>query len=230
MSSTTRTGEWSSRPGKRQVSSGSSASTVLMPTRIASLRARSRWPKRRASLAGDPLAVAGCRRDLAVEALRDLQRHQRPLLVDAQEKACVSFRAPRVRAHRVATSMPAARSLAMPSPFVRGSGSSTATTTRATPAAISDSAQGGVSRDLGARFERDIGGGAARSVAGLRQRIGFGVRSAAVRRPAAADDTAVASRRSRSRPTDWADVRPSPRRPSASAWRMWERSFNLGRG
>ena len=41
-SSTTRTGERGSMPGRRQVSSGSSASTVPMPTRMASHCARNR--------------------------------------------------------------------------------------------------------------------------------------------------------------------------------------------
>ncbi len=42
------------------------------------------------------------------------------------------------------TSTPAARSAANPWPFTRGSGSSIGATTRATPAAASASAQGGV--------------------------------------------------------------------------------------
>ena len=44
----------------------------------------------------------------------------------------------------VSTAIPAWRNAAIPLPSTRGSGSSTASTTRAMPAAISASAQGGV--------------------------------------------------------------------------------------
>src|SRR5918996_588787 len=47
-SSTMRTGERSSRPGRRQVSAGSSASAVPLPIMIASWLARRRWPRARA--------------------------------------------------------------------------------------------------------------------------------------------------------------------------------------
>ena len=59
LSSTTRTGERSSMPGSRQVSCGSSASTVPMPTRIASfMRAHA---GARASRAASPVIATGLR-------------------------------------------------------------------------------------------------------------------------------------------------------------------------
>ena len=54
--STTRTGERSSRPGSRQVNSGSSASMVFLPTRIASALALSRCACARAV---SPVAQTG---------------------------------------------------------------------------------------------------------------------------------------------------------------------------
>ena len=55
-SSTTRTGERASMPGSRQVSMGSSASTVPMPTRMASHCARSRCTR---ALAASPVIATG---------------------------------------------------------------------------------------------------------------------------------------------------------------------------
>ena len=58
LSATTRTGLRRPKPGKRQVRSGSSASTVPTPTITASWRARSRCARRAGRLAGDPAAFA----------------------------------------------------------------------------------------------------------------------------------------------------------------------------
>ena len=55
-SSTTRTGERASMPGRRQVSSGSSASTVPMPTRMASHCARNRCTR---VFAASPVIATG---------------------------------------------------------------------------------------------------------------------------------------------------------------------------
>ena len=78
VSSTTRTGERCSSPGRRQVRSGSSASTVPMPIRIASCCARSRWPKRRAALDVIHLLSPVATRDEPSALSRDLQRDERP--------------------------------------------------------------------------------------------------------------------------------------------------------
>ena len=64
-------------PSGRAVSSGSSARAVPMPTAIASDSARQRWTRARLSLAGDPGAVAGRGRGVAVERHRQLQGDQR---------------------------------------------------------------------------------------------------------------------------------------------------------
>ena len=55
-SSTTRTGDRASMPGRRQVSSGSSASTVPIPTRMASHCARNRCTR---AFAASPVIATG---------------------------------------------------------------------------------------------------------------------------------------------------------------------------
>ena len=97
-------------------------------------------------LAGDPAALAARGRDAPVQRGRELQRRpaagpartrmKKPALISARLR-----RAPR----RSSTAMPAARSAARPLPVHPRIGILDApTTTRATPAAISASAQGGV--------------------------------------------------------------------------------------
>ena len=94
-------------------------------------------------LAGDPLALARRGGDAAVERGRDLEVKERPALPHAQQEAGVDLgRLGRALADLDGDA--AAFSRACPWPFTRGSGSSSAETTRATPAAISASAQGGV--------------------------------------------------------------------------------------
>ncbi len=93
--------------------------------------------------AGDPLAVAAARRDLAVQRGGQLQRDAGAALPQPGQEAVLQ----RVRLRvsmPVTTSIPAARRRAMPAPLTRRSGSVPATTTRAMPAAISASVQGGV--------------------------------------------------------------------------------------
>ena len=86
-SSTTRTGERSSIPGKRQVSCGLSDSTVPMPTKIASLCARI-WNTR--ARAASPLIarrLAAGEAHFAVGGDRQLQEHMRAALRDARDVA-----------------------------------------------------------------------------------------------------------------------------------------------
>ena len=76
-------GERSSRPGSRQVSSGSSVSTVFRPTRIASALALSRWACARAA---SPVTQTGRRasRNAAVRVHGELDLNEGPPLRDAQ--------------------------------------------------------------------------------------------------------------------------------------------------
>ena len=84
-----RTGERPSRPGSRQVSSGSSASAVPLPIMIASWRGAQMMGALPRFLAGDPAARAGARRDAAIERGRELEGDQRPAGAHAQEEAGV---------------------------------------------------------------------------------------------------------------------------------------------
>ena len=69
-----------SSPGSRTVSTGSSASAVPMPTRIASASARIRCTCRRAIVAGDRDLARALPADHAVAGKRQFQSHFRPLL------------------------------------------------------------------------------------------------------------------------------------------------------
>ncbi len=137
-----RTG-WRAMPRSRTVSVGSSARAVPPPTITASWRARCRCTMRRASGPVihwlSPVAVA-IRPSKLLASFR----------VTIGRPSCTRFRKP-AWARRasdcitpVVTVIPASRKMACPLPATRGSGSSSAVTTRATPALISDSAQGGV--------------------------------------------------------------------------------------
>ena len=165
--------------------------------------------------AGDPLAFARGGGGAAVEALGDLQRDQRTAAGALRQKkpsfncaACVcqahwsrrQFR-PRAGAQSLAPSR-ADRGLRSPP------------TTRATPACNQRLGAGRRLAVMGAGLERDIGGGAARGLAGLRQRHGLGMGAAAIMGPAAADNAALRARRARSRPPDWAPRGQARARPA----------------
>ena len=98
---------------------------------------------------------------------------------------------------------PAARSPREPGPATRGSGSSSAATTRVTPAPTNASAHGGRAPVVRAGLEGDVRPSRRARVAGLGQRAGLGVGSARRLGRAHPDDLAVAER-ARSRPRDWA--------------------------
>ena len=73
--------------------------------------------------AGDPAALAGMGRDPAVERGGELERDQRPARAARGSETLPSPRPPRSRSTPSITSIPAARSRAMPPPSTRGSGS-----------------------------------------------------------------------------------------------------------
>ena len=75
---TMRTGLRPPSPGNRQVSCGSSATTVPTPTITASCSRAADAPRVARRFAGDPLALAMRCRDAAVERRRELQRDERP--------------------------------------------------------------------------------------------------------------------------------------------------------
>ena len=103
-----------------------------------------------------------------------------------------------------------------PAPSVRGSGSPSAITTRATPGRDQQVGAGRAARRfMRARLERHIDSRAARRFARLGQRHRLGMRPPAGLGPAAADDPAV---RTITQPTlGLGAVRPRPRSDSASA-------------
>ena len=142
-STTTRTGDSASSPGRRQVSDGSSTIAVRAPTRMASCRARMPWPRALDSgpvihsLSPDAVAMRPSRvvAVLTVTIGRPCRTRVR------KPAATVSAAAGQIPS---ATSIPASASIDMPPPSTRGSGSRTPITTRAMPASISARAQGGV--------------------------------------------------------------------------------------
>ncbi len=142
-SSTTRTGERSNRPGKRQVSCGLSDSTVPMPTKMASVCARI-WNTR--SRAASPLSATGLRPasptlpslDSASLSVTKGRPCRMQLMCPAWARAASSAQRP------TSTVMPFSRSRAWPCPATSVLGSSSAETTRATPALMMASAHGGV--------------------------------------------------------------------------------------
>jgi hypothetical protein len=127
----------------RTVRAGSSSCTVPMPDRMAQALARQRWPSRRAAgpvihwLAPFSSAVTPSK----VEAVFR-RTHGRPRVM-RDTKPTLSSRASASSTPQ-SVAMPAADSRASPCPATSGFGSRIAATTRATPAAISASAQGGV--------------------------------------------------------------------------------------
>ncbi len=141
---TMRTGERASSPGKRQVSRGSSATTVPRPTRMASERARKRCPAARAA---SPVAQTGLpamprgtdpAASSASLAVTSGRRSVTRRICPAAIQCAASTSTPR------STARPALRNRARPRPATRGSGSSMAHTTRASPAPTMASAHGGV--------------------------------------------------------------------------------------
>ena len=115
-SSTTRTGERASMPGRRQLSCGSSASTVPMPTRMASLERAQQMHAIAHGLARDRERLATGSADLAVGRDRELQDHVRALVPDAAEMTGMVERGLRRRTGPTSTVIPAARSARGPGP------------------------------------------------------------------------------------------------------------------
>ncbi len=142
-SATTRTMGVGRKPWMRQVRSGSSVSTVPTPTRMASCRPRKACAMRRAGSAViqrlSPLCVA--MRPSSVEASFSVTSGRR---CSSRETNPAAMSEASARSNPSCTAMPAACRRAMPAPSTLGSGSRSATTTRAMPASISASAQGGV--------------------------------------------------------------------------------------
>jgi hypothetical protein len=127
----------------RTVSRGLSSLTVPMPVSTAQERARQACASRRASgpviHCETPLLSAVLPSRLAATFKRNqgrprVMRETKPMLSSLASAS----------SSPLATAMPAAARRARPCPATRGFGSGIATTTRATPAAISASAQGGV--------------------------------------------------------------------------------------
>ena len=184
-----RRGEASASPGSRQVSSGSSSATVPRPTRMASARARMRWPR---ACASGPVTQRGAPSPRAISPSCDTAS-----LSCTNGRACVMRRMwPAAiqrasSAHRPrSTVTPAWRSRATPLPDDARVG-------------VLDGAHhagdAGLQDRVGARrraavmragLERDVHGLAARPLAGQRQHLGLGVRPAARLGAAARDDLA----------------------------------------
>ena len=123
-----------STPGSRTVISGSSSRAVPEPIMIASCSDRCTWVKASAIGTGDVqarivLAAGG----IAVGGLGEFQRHHRPALGDAQNVAeMIATRGGGLAADD-RPRCPLRADSAWPLPATRGSGSSIAVTTRATP-------------------------------------------------------------------------------------------------
>ena len=81
-------------PGRRQVSSGSSASTVPMPVSTASLRRAHQMNARARGLAGDRRRAAAGKAGLAVGRDRELEHHMRAAVLHAADVA--GMRPPRL--------------------------------------------------------------------------------------------------------------------------------------
>ena len=183
------------KPGMRQVRSGSSASTVPTPTITASCRPRSACAARRAGspviqrLSPAPVAM----RPSSVEASFSVTSGRRLRTRDGEAGGdLVGFgsaaRLPRPRCRRRAAGRGRRRSRA-------GRGRGWRSTTRATPAAIRASVQGGVLAPVAAGLQRHIGGRRrARPGPPWPSARGLGVRAAAGGGDGAADHAAVAAR------------------------------------
>jgi hypothetical protein len=132
------------RAQSRTVSAGSSARAVPPPTSTASWTRRIAWTRRRASgpviQRLSPVAVA--MRPSSVSASLSVSQGRPRSMRDRNPALAARASAARTP---VVTAIPFDSSSLCPAPDTRGSGSSSAVTTRATPAATSASAQGGVS-------------------------------------------------------------------------------------
>ena len=189
-SSTTRTGERSTMPGRRQVSCGLSDSTVPMPTRMASLAARI-WNTR--VRAASPVIAAGL-------------RPAKPALPSADTASLsVTYGRPFGDAHDVA-GMHAARLVGAEADIDRDAFVAQPLMALAGDFRIGVFQRRHHARDAGlddgvgarrrlalmrARLERHVHRGALRRLLGAAQRLDLGMRAAAGLRPAAADDDAI---------------------------------------
>ncbi len=140
--SSRRRGERSSSPGSRTSRRGASARNVPPPTRMASCRARSRCAWARAA---SPVIQ---RLDPSLSAMQPSSDRPSFRVTAGRPSVCRRTK-PRMAAaaseaiRPISTSMPRARRCPAPCPSVRGSGSRSAITTRATPARAIRSAQRG---------------------------------------------------------------------------------------
>ena len=141
-STTTRSG-WRAVATRRTSRRGSSSRTVPTPVRTALARLRQAWPSARAA---SPVihwlvpSASAVRPSSETAAFRRSQGRPRSM---RETKPMLSSRdASPSPSH--STAMPAASSRAAPRPETSGFGSRSAMTTRATPAATSASAHGGV--------------------------------------------------------------------------------------
>ena len=177
-------------PGSRQVSSGSSASTVPIPTRMASHCARNRCTRARAA---SPVIATGLRPAapiLSSARHRELEDHMRTLVADAPEMPGMIARGLRRAEPDIDRDAGGAQPrMALPRHFRIG------ILDRRHHARDAGGDDGiGAGRRLAemrARLQRHIERGAARGLAGARQRLRLGMRPAAGLGPAAADNDAV---------------------------------------
>jgi hypothetical protein len=187
-SSTTRTGERASMPGRRQVSSGSSASTVPIPTRMASHCARNRCT-RAARLARDRDRLAAGGADLVVGETASFRITCGRLSRMRLKCPAWSRAASRAQPDIDRDAGGAQPRVALPGHFRIG----ILDRRHHARNAGGDDGVGAGRRfaEMRARLQRHIERGAARGLAGALQRLGLGMRPAAGLGPAAADDDAV---------------------------------------
>ena len=191
VSTTTRCGERFSKPGNRQVSAGSSAASVPRPIRMASVRARSRWPLRAGLFARDPDGLAAASRsDQSIGRNGELQLDEGPPFRHAQQVP--GMQPARFRIEHAGKDFDAGGAQdgqAAPGDALIGVG-----------IGDDDALQAGLDDGLGAgaglavmraRLERHVHGGAARAGPGLSDGLGLGMRPAAGLRAAHGDDLAA---------------------------------------
>ena len=189
-SSTTRTGERASMPGSRQVSSGSSASTVPIPTRIASLWARSRCTR---VFAASPVMATGLWPAAAILSSAETASFRITCgRLSRMRRKCPAWSCAASAAQSpTSTAIPAARSFGVPLPCHFRIGILDRRH-HARNAGGDDGIDAGRRlAEMRARLQRHIERGAARGLACTPQRLGLGMRPAAGLRPAAADDDAI---------------------------------------
>ena len=174
-------------PGSRQVSSGSSDSTVPMPVSTASLMARMRCTRARAGSpvigAGPPPREAG----LAVGRDRELEHDLRAALAHAPDMS--RMRPPRLIGADADRDRDAGRG--QPAMALAGDLRIGILQRRHHPRDAGRDDGVGARRGLTvvrAGLERHVEGGAAGRAAGAPERLGLGMRTAAGLRPAASDD------------------------------------------